>query len=55
MAVFFNHRVQGPSKNGGTPHLLEWHPSHALLAVASKDDASDADGAVHVYRDQVSS
>lgn len=54
MAVFFNYRVQNPSKNNGSPHLLEWHPSQALLAVASKDEAADADGVVHFYLDQVS-
>lgn len=54
MAVFFNHGVQGPSKlTNSSPHLLEWHSSRPLLAVASKDEAADADGAVHIYSNKV--
>ena len=53
MAVFFNHRVQAPAKSAGSPHLLEWHPSFAVLAVASKNEAADANGAVHLYLDEV--
>lgn len=53
MAVFFNHRVQSP-KSDSSPHLLEWHPTQALLAVASKDEATDANGILHIHLDQVS-
>lgn len=53
MAVFFNHRVQSPESNR-SPYLLEWHPSQALLAVASKDEAADEDGVVNIHQDQVS-
>ena len=54
MAVFFNHPVRVPPKSGGSPHLLEWHSSQALLAVASKNEAADADGVVHFYLEKVS-
>ena len=56
MAVIFNRRVQSSSKGkegDGAPHLCEWHPSLSLLAVASKDDSREADGAVYIHSEQV--
>ena len=54
MAVFFNCGLQGHLKRtNSSPHLLEWHPSRPLLAVASKDEAAEADGTVHIHSDKV--
>ena len=54
MAVIFNQRVRGPTEGGGrSPHLIEWHSSEPLLAVASRDEAKDADGTVHIHTEQV--
>ena len=54
MAVIFDHPLQKPSKQDGrSPHLLEWHCSLPLLAVASKDETKDADGAIHIHTEQV--
>ena len=54
MAVIFDRRLQSPSNQGGrSPHLLEWHSTQPLLAVASKDEAKDSDGAVHIHTEQV--
>ena len=54
MAVIFDQRLQHPAEHGGrSPHLLEWHSSRPLLAVASKDEVKDADGAVHIHTELV--
>ena len=55
MAVIFDRRLHSPSNQGDrSPHLLEWHSSQPLLAVASKDEAKDSDGAVHIHTEHVS-
>ena len=55
MAVIFDRRLHSPSNQGHrSPHLLEWHSSQPLLAVASKDEAKDSDGAVHIHTEHVS-
>ena len=54
MAVYFDHPIQkadlGESQ---TYHKVEWHSSFAVLAVASKNESTDADGCVNLFLDEV--
>ena len=53
MSVFFDHRAATSANSVHTD--IQWHPSFALLAVATKiDDAdNDAQGAVSLFFDEV--
>lgn len=55
MAVFFNHPIQpaGLDSTNLVHHEVEWHGQFAVLAVASKNETTDADGAVNFYLDEV--
>ncbi len=55
MAVFFDKHVEFPRPSGGVRihHAVEWHSKHAILAVASKCEATDAEGSVNFYIDEV--
>lgn len=53
MAVFFDYPVQTPGLGALTHHEVAWHTQFALLAVASKNESSDADGTVHFYLEEV--
>ena len=57
MAVFFDKEVQFPRRFSGSSgrihHAVEWHTSHAILAVASKNEATDTDGSVNFYVNEV--
>ena len=53
MSVFFDHRA---GTNTNSVHTdIQWHPSFALLAVATKIDDADneAQGAVSLFFDEV--
>ena len=54
MSVFFDHKVQLPS-NVGTKIICKaaWHSRFALLAVASKTEATNSDGVVSFHHDEV--
>lgn len=56
MAVFFDHPIQrtGLGSADLVHHEVEWHGQFALLAVASKNESTDADGSVNFYLDEVS-
>ncbi len=47
--------VEFPRPSGGVRihHAVEWHSKHAILAVASKCEATDAEGSVNFYIDEV--
>lgn len=56
MALYFDREVQrtpGLPVQGTSCTDLIWHPKHSILAVASKDDQKDADGAVRFYNGEV--
>ena len=53
MAVYFDHYIQAPGLGALTHHEVEWHSQFALLAVASKNENTDADGSVNFYLDEV--
>jgi len=57
MAVFFDNKVDFPKLSGGARvhNVVEWHSSHAILAVASKSESTDGDGSVNFFMDEVSS
>ena len=54
MSVFFDHKIQLPS-NVGTKTISKavWHSRFALLAVASKTEATGSDGVVSFHHDEV--
>ena len=56
MAVFFDHPIQrtGLGSADLVHHEVEWHEKFSLLAVASKNESTDADGSVNFYLDEVS-
>ena len=56
MAVFFDHPIQRTELGSANlvDHEVEWHEKFALLAVASKNESTDADGSVNFYLDEVS-
>ena len=53
MAVYFDHHIQSPGLGVLTHHDMQWHSEFTLLAVASKNESTDADGAVNFYLDEV--
>lgn len=53
MAVYFDHHIQPPGLGGQAHHEVEWHGKFSLLAVASKNESTDADGSVNFYLDEV--
>ena len=55
MAVYFSHPVQPvPGHTEDVVYTgVEWHDNGGLLAVASKNGTSDADGTVCVHHDEV--
>ena len=55
MAVYFDHSIQapGPTSKEVFHHALEWHSNFSILAVASKDEATDSDGCVNFYLEEV--
>lgn len=53
MAVYFSQAVQQSFIGSKTLVLLDWHRSYGLLAVAFKDEHSDADGLVNFYTEEV--
>ena len=55
MAVYFSQAVQQSFIGSKSLVLLDWHRSYGLLAVAFKDEHSDADGLVNFYSDEVRS
>ena len=56
MAVFFDKHIQFPRPSAGVRihHQVEWHNTHPILAVASKNETTDTDGSVNFYMDEVS-
>ena len=54
MAVYFDYPIQKAGLGASlTHHMVEWHSSFAVLAVASKNESTDADGCVNLYLDEV--
>ncbi len=53
MSVFFDYPIQSPGLGALSHHAVAWHAQFPLLAVASKNESSDADGTVHFYLDEV--
>lgn len=53
MAVYFDYPIQKAGLGASlTHHTVEWHSSFAVLAVASKNESTDADGCVNLYLDE---
>lgn len=56
MALYFDREMQhapGHSVANVSYTDVQWHAEHPILAVASKDEQKDADGAVRFYSDEV--
>lgn len=56
MAIYFNREVQAAASisGGGLKYqLVQWHPIHEVLAVATKNEITDSEGSVHFYNEEV--
>ncbi len=58
MSVYFDHLVQFPGSSTSLRnvrhHLMSWHSSYSILAVASRNEENGRDGSVNFFLDEVS-